>query len=69
MNPVIFSKQSEFLEKINNWGFTTNPLVKTVKGGKQIEKQHKKIETLRSSLDYDIDGLVFKINDLNYKRD
>ena len=33
MNPIIFSKQSEFLEKINNWGFTTNPLVKTVKGG------------------------------------
>ena len=68
MNPVIFSKQSEFLEKINNWGFTTNPLVETVKGGKQIEKQHKKIETLRSSLDYDIDGLVFKINDLKLQK-
>ena len=34
----------------------------------EIEKQHKNIELLRSSLDYDIDGIVYKIDDLNLQR-
>jgi len=33
-----------------------------------VENHHKKIEKLRSSLDYDIDGLVFKVNDLNLQK-
>ena len=36
---------------------------------KSIEQEYKKIDHLRSSLDYDIDGLVFKVNDLIYKKD
>ena len=63
--PSIFKKQSEFLEKIKKWGFIINPLSKAVNGIEEIEKEHKKIESLRSSLDYDIDGLVFKVNDVN----
>ena len=65
MSPLKFSKQSEFLKKMKDWGFSTNPLIKTVKGIDQIEDQHKNIENMRSSLDYDIDGLVYKVNDLN----
>ncbi len=68
MEPINFSNQSEFLKKIKEWGFSTNPLSQTVKGNKQIETHHKKIENLRSSLDYDIDGLVFKINDLKLQK-
>ena len=34
----------------------------------EIEKQHKKIDNLRSSLDYDIDGLVYKVNDLSLQK-
>ena len=37
-------------------------------GIEEIEKQHKKIDSLRSSLDYDIDGLVYKVNDLNLQK-
>ena len=62
--PMKFTKQSEFLEQIEKWGFSINPLCKTVKNLEEVEKQHSKIESLRSSLDYDIDGLVYKINDL-----
>ena len=65
MSPLKFKKQSEFLKKMKDWGFSVNPLTKTVKGIDQIEDQHKNIENIRSSLDYDIDGLVYKINDLN----
>ena len=66
---MIFTKQSEFLKKISEWGFVTNPLSKSVVGLKEIEEQHKKVDNLRSSLDYDIDGIVYKINDFNLQKD
>ena len=34
----------------------------------EIEKQHKKINQERSTLDYDIDGIVYKVNDLNLQK-
>ena len=64
IDPMIFSSQTEFLNKINSWGFSTNPLTKIVKNLKEIEKQHSYIDSIRSSLDYDIDGLVYKVNNL-----
>ncbi len=59
-----FKTQKEFLELINKWNFKTNSLSETVKNLEQIEKKHKSMEQARSSLDYDIDGLVYKVNDL-----
>ena len=46
----------------------TNPLVKIVNNIDEIEEQHKKIDNNRSSLDYDIDGLGYKINDLSLQK-
>ena len=68
VKPMIFKKQSEFLDKIKNWNFSTNPLSETVNGLEQIENKHRKIDQLRSSLDYDIDGLVYKVNDINLQK-
>ena len=68
IEPMKFSTQFEFLKKINSWGFSTNPLSLKLTGVDQIEKQHKKIDNLRSSLDYDIDGLVYKVNDLKLQK-
>ena len=65
INPMVFKTQSEFLKKISEWGFSTNPNVKKINNIDEIEEQHSKINSIRSSLDYDIDGLVFKVNDLN----
>jgi len=65
IEPMIFKTQSEFIEKIKSWGFHTNPYNKVVLGLDQIETQHKLIEEKRSSLDYDIDGLVYKVNNLD----
>jgi len=64
VEPMIFKTQSEFINKIKQWGFSVNPNNQTVKGLDQIEKQHKLAEEARSSLDYDIDGLVYKVNNL-----
>ena len=68
LEPMLFSKQSEFLSKLSKWGFKINKLSKITNSLDEIEKQHSKIDSVRSSLDYDIDGLVFKINNLNFQK-
>ena len=68
VKPMIFKNQSEFLKKIRKWNFSTNPLSETVNGLDQIETKHKKIDKLRSTLDYDIDGLVYKVNNINLQK-
>ena len=68
MEPMVFKKQSDFLDKIKQWGFVINPLSKVVTGVEEIQKEHNNIDSIRSSLDYDIDGLVYKINDLKLQR-
>ena len=65
VSPMIFKSQKEFLEIINKWNFKTNSLSETIKNIEEIEKKHKSVEQIRSALDYDIDGLVLKVNDLN----
>ena len=65
---MIFNKHSDFLEAISKWGFTTNPLSKNVENLDEVERQHKKIDLLRFSLDYDIDGIVYKVDDLNLQK-
>ncbi len=64
IKPMIFNTQAKFLETIENWGFSTNPLVKVVRNLEEIESQHSFIDSKRSTLGYDIDGLVYKVNDL-----
>ncbi len=64
IKPMKFFSQLEFLKKIKSWGFSINPLVKSVSNLNEIEAQHSSINSLRSSLDYDIDGIVYKVNDL-----
>jgi len=68
VEPNIFKSQFKFLETISKWNFVVNPLSRVIKNINEIEKQHFKIDQLRSSLDYDIDGLVYKVNDLNLQK-
>ncbi len=68
IEPMIFKTQSEFLKKISSWQFKTNPLSTIVNGIDEIEKLHTKLDNERASLDYDIDGIVYKVNDLNLQK-
>ena len=61
-------KQSDFLKKLKEWGFKTNPLNKTLKGIQNLMKNYKEIENKRGSLDFDIDGIVYKINDFKLQK-
>jgi DNA ligase (NAD+) len=62
-NGMLITNQSDFLKNLSKWGFKTNPLNKTIKGIKNLMKNYLIIEKKRSEIDFDIDGIVYKIND------
>lgn len=64
VEPKNFEKQSEYLKLLKTWGFNTNSLNKLVSTIGDIEKNHRMIETQRSTIDYDLDGLVYKVDNL-----
>ena len=61
-------KQSDFLKKLDRWGFKTSELNKTIKGIDKLVKYHSEIEKKRFSLNYDIDGIVYKINEFSLQK-
>ena len=65
VEPMTFKTQSDFLKKINEWNFSTNPLSKIINNLKEVQDNYLKIDQMRSSLDYDIDGIVYKVNDIS----
>ncbi len=67
-NDIDFKKQSEFLELLKNWGFNINPFNKIIKGIKNLIAHHKDFEKKRHDLDFDVDGLVYKINDIDLQK-
>ena len=58
-------KQSDFLSSLKKWGFKINEHNKVLKTIKDLESFHKKFESDRFDLKYDVDGLVYKINSLD----
>ena len=60
---LLVNNQFDFLKKLDEWGFKTNPLNKLISGVKNLIKNYNEIEKKRSNLDFDIDGIVYKIND------
>jgi DNA ligase (NAD+) len=56
------NKQNEYLQKLNEWGFKINPFNKTLQGVQNLMKNYYEIEKRRNELDFDIDGIVYKIN-------
>ena len=55
--------QSEYLKKLNKWGFKTNSLNRLIVGVKNLLMNYREIEKKRSELNFDIDGIVYKVND------
>lgn len=51
------------IKALENMGFKTNPERQIVRGEKEILDYVKKYTEKRQSLDYDIDGIVLKVND------
>ena len=62
------SKQSDFIKNLGKWGFKTSELNKTIKGINNLIKYHSDIEKKRFSINYDIDGIVYKVNDFSLQK-
>ncbi len=56
--------QSGAIEALSSFGFATNPLTEQCEGPTELIAQYAKIEAARPDLGYDIDGVVYKVDDL-----
>ena len=63
-----FKTQSDFLNGLSDWGFKVSEHNKVIKDIKSLINHHKKFEENRYNLDYDVDGLVYKVNDLELQK-
>ena len=56
------SQHNELLEQLKRWGLRVCPLIELVTGVQACWHYYQKILNLRASLDYEIDGIVYKVN-------
>jgi DNA ligase (NAD+) len=60
--------QSGMIGWFERCGFKTNPLTKICHSVEQLIAFHRKIEEARAKLDYDIDGVVYKVDRLDWQQ-
>jgi len=61
----IANTQAELLDKFVSFGFRVNPLRALAKSKEEIFAFYDKLHNLRDDLDYEIDGVVYKVNDFS----
>jgi len=57
----------DFLQGLEKWGFKVNPYAKICPGIDEILALYEEISRNRASLDYDIDGMVYKVNRIDWQ--
>ena len=62
------TSQDGYLKNLKEWGFKTNPLNKTLEKIQNLMTNYHEIEKKRSDIDFDIDGIVYKVNDFNLQK-
>ena len=60
--------QVDFLKNLKLWGFKINPLNKKISGVESLMKNHKNLEEKRKEIAFDVDGIVYKVNDYNLQK-
>ncbi|CCQ72794.1 NAD-dependent DNA ligase LigA [Magnetospira sp. QH-2] len=60
--------QQAYLDALKAWGFPTNPLARVCGSLDKIIALYRDIEAARASLDYDIDGIVYKVNRTDWQK-
>ena len=67
-NELKSQTQTDFIKQLEKWGFKTNPYNKKISGIKNLISNHTILEKQRSEIEFDIDGLVYKINDFKLQK-
>jgi DNA ligase (NAD+) len=67
MSEMPADTQSGMVKWFETCGFKTNPLTRTCRSVDALLKFHREIEEERASLDYDIDGVVYKVDRLDWQ--
>jgi DNA ligase (NAD+) len=67
MSDVPADTQSGMIKWFEHCGFKTNPLTKMCRSVEALLKFHAEIEAQRATLDYDIDGVVYKVDRLDWQ--
>jgi DNA ligase (NAD+) len=60
--------QTEFLKNLKLWGFKINPFNKKLFNVKNLVLNHKNLEEKRKEIPFDIDGIVYKINNFDLQK-
>ena len=62
-------RHSEVLATLRGWGFPVSPLVATARGAAGCLAYYAKIGAQRDALPFDIDGVVYKVDDMASQRE
>jgi len=57
----------DFLERLKSWNFHVNPLARLCRTAEALFDLYRTVSERRASLDYDIDGVVYKVNRLDWQ--
>ncbi len=68
MSAMPATTQSAMVEAFRAWGFKVNPLMQRLENVEELVRHYHHIEETRASLGYDIDGVVYKVDDLALQR-
>lgn len=59
--------QEKVLDEVSKFGFSVNKLAKLCENVDEVMKFYDKVQAERYNLEYDIDGIVYKVNNLKYQ--
>ena len=62
------NNQIDFLKNLKLWGFKTNPFNRKITTIKNLILNHKNLEEKRKEIPFDIDGVVYKINNFDLQK-
>ncbi len=62
-----FKTQWEILQTLRKWGLRVNSLAKKVRGIRAAIEYHRDLEQRRPELEYEIDGVVIKVNEISFQ--
>jgi len=64
----VASNHGAYLDRLRAWGFKVNPLIRRCSGIGELLAFYREMGDRRAGLDYDIDGIVYKVDDLELQR-